>query len=174
MTYSSLDALRLTWRARLQKAFVVLSIATLATGAAGCGGKDSSTGPTTPQSVAGEYLLETIQAKQLPVKIYDGSIGEPGDDDYYDSYVLTIKRGAIDLDDAGNYHLMVDYHLVLDGEAVDDSWDGYGTYEMNGNKIALTRDDGVGGGDGTVRSGQVTIQMTMVDEGADMPYVFRK
>ena len=174
MTHTSLDAPRLTWRARLQKAFAVLTIATLATGAAGCGGKDSSTEPTTPQNVAGEYLLETIQAKSLPVKIYDGPIGEPGDDDYYDSYVLTIKRGAIDLDDAGNYHLMVDYHLVRDGDAVDDSWDGYGTYEINGNKIDLTRDDGVGGGDGTVRSGQVTIQMTMVDEGVDMSYVFRK
>ncbi len=174
MTHTSLDAPRLTWRARVQKAFVVLSIATLATGAAGCGGKDSSTGPTTPQSVAGEYLLETIQTKQVPVKIYDGPIGEPGDDDYYDSYVLTIKRGAIDLDDAGNYHLMVDYHLVRDGDAVDDSWDGYGTYEINGNRIFLTREDGVAGGDGPVRSGQVTIEMNMVDEGDVMPYVFRK
>jgi hypothetical protein len=174
MTHTSHDAPGPTWRARLQKAFAVLTMATLASGAGGCSGKDSSTGPTTPQNVAGEYLLETIQTKSLPVKIYDGPIGEPGEDDYYDSYVLTIKRGAIDLDDAGNYHLMVDYHLVRDGYAVDDSWDGYGTYEINGNKIDLTRDDGVGGGDGTVRSGQVTIQMTMVDEGADMAYVFRK
>ena len=174
MTHTSLDAPRLTWSARIQKAFVVLSIATLATGAAACGGKDSSTEPTTPQNIAGEYLLETIQTKQLPVKIYDGPIGEPGDDDYYDSYILTIKRGAIDLDDAGNFHLMMDYHLVRDGNAQDGSWDGYGTYEINGNKIALIRDDGVDGGDGTVRSGQVSLQMTMVDEGPDMPYVFRK
>ena len=173
MTHTPLDAPRPTWRARLQKAFAVLSIATLATGAAGCGGKDSTTAPTN-ESVAGEYLLETIQAKSLPVKIYDGPIGDPGNNDYYDSYVLTIKRGAIDLDDAGNYHLMVDYHLVRDGNAIDDSWDGYGTYEINGNKIDLTRDDGVAGGDGTLRSGQVTIQMTMVDEGSDMAYVFRK
>jgi hypothetical protein len=174
MTYTSIDAPRMTWRARVQKAFAVLSIATLATSAAACGSKDSSAGPTTPQNVAGEYLLESIQARSLPTKVYDGPIGNPGDDDYYDSYVLTIKRGAIDLDDAGNYHLMMDYHLVRDGDAIDDSWDGYGTYEINGNKILLTRGDGVDGGDGTVRSGQVTIQMTMTDEGPDMPYVFRK
>ena len=155
-------------------AFVVLSIATLVTGAGGCGSKDSSTEPTTPQNVAGEYLLETIQAKSLPVKIYDGPIGDPEDDDYFWSYVVTIKRGAIDLDDAGNYHLMVDYHLIVDGEPEDGSFDGYGTYEVDGNRIALTRDDGVDGGDGSVRSGQVTIQMTMVDEGVVMPYVFRK
>ena len=174
MTYSSLDAPRQTWRARLQKAFAVLSIATLATGAAGCGGKDSSTEPTTPQNIAGEYLLETIQAKQLPVKVYDGPIGEPGDDDYYDSWVLTIKRGAIDLDDAGNYHLMIDYHLVRDGEVIDDSFDGFGSYEINGNRIDLTRQDGESGGDGSVKSGQVTIQMNMVAEGDVVPYVFRK
>ena len=174
MTHTSLGAPRPTWRARLQKALAVLSIATLATGAVGCGSKDSSTAPMTPQNVAGEYLLQTIQAKQLPVKIYDGPIGNPGDYDYFESYVVTIKRGAIDLDDAGNYHLMIDYHLVRDGEVVDDSVDGYGTYQINGNKIFLTREDGVGGGDGPVGSGQVTIEMNMVDEGDVMPYVFRK
>jgi len=173
MSHTSLDAPRPTWRARVQKAFGVLSIAALAIGAAGCGSKDSSTAPTS-RSVAGEYLLETIQAKQLPVTVYDGPIGNPGADDYFQSYVLTVKRGAIDLDDAGNFHLMVDYHLVRDGEVVDDSWDGYGTYEINGNEIVLTRDDGVSAGDGTMRSGQVTIQMTMVDEGPYVPYVFRK
>ena len=173
MTHTSLDASRPTWRARVQKALVVLSIATLATGAAGCGSKDSSTEPTS-RSVAGEYLLETIQTKALPVKIYDGPIGDPGDDDYYWSYVVTIKRGAIDLDDAGNYHLMMDYGLLANGDIEDDSFDGYGTYEINGNRIVLTRDDGDEGGTGTVRNGEVTIQMTMVDEGAVMPYVFRK
>jgi hypothetical protein len=174
MTHTSLDAPRPIWRARVQKALVVLSIATLVTGAAGCGGKDSSTGPTTPQTVAGEYLLETIQAKQLPVKVYDGPVGEPGDYDYYDSWTLTIRRGAIDLDDDGNYHLMIDYHLVRDGEVIDDSFDGYGTFELNGGRIALTRLDGESGGNGTVRSGQVTIQMNMVAEGDVVPYVFRR
>jgi len=174
MTHTSLDATRLTCRARLQNALALVLVASLATGAAGCGSKDSRTAPMTPQNVAGEYLLETIQAKQLPVKIYDGPIGNPGDYDYFESYVVTIKRGAIDLDDAGNYHLMIDYHLVRDGEVVDDSFDGYGTYQINGNKIVLTREDGVGGGDGPVGSGQVTIEMNMVDEGDVMPYVFRK
>ena len=174
MTHTTFDAPRPTWRARAQKTFAVLSIVMLATGAAGCGSKDSSTGPTTPQSVAGEYLLETIQAQSLPVNVYDGPIGEPGDEDYYYSYVLTIKRGAIDLDDAGNFHLMVDYHVVRDGDPEDASYDGYGTYQINGGKIVLTREDGQGGGSGPVRSGQVTIEMHMVDEGDVMPYVFRK
>ena len=97
-----------------------------------------------------------------------------GDDDYFDSWALTIKRGAIDLDDAGNYHLMMDYHLVRDGDAFDDSFDGYGTYEINGNRIELTRGDGESGGNGTVQSGKVTIQMNMVAEGDVVPYVFRK
>ena len=69
---------------------------------------------------------------------------------------------------------MVDYHLVRDGDAIDDSFDGYGTYEINGNNIVLTREDGGGAGDGTVRSGQLSIQISLVDEGRVMPYVFRK
>jgi len=173
MTHTLLDAPRPTWRARVQKAFAVLSIVTLATGAAGCGSKDSSTAPN-PQSIPGEYLLQTIESKSLPVKVYDGPVGQPGDDDYYESWALTIKRGGIDLDDAGNYHLMMDYHLVRDGEVIDDSFDGYGTYQMNGSKIELTRGDGQSGGGGSVRSGQVTIQMNMVAEGDVVPYVFRK
>lgn len=173
MTHTSLDAPRLTWRARVQNAFAVVLVATLATGAAGCSSKDSSTGPTN-LNVAGEYLLETIQTKSVPVKIYDGPIGNPRDGDYYRSFVVTVKRGAIDLDDAGHYHMMVDYRVVADGETTDGSVDGRGSYEINGNRIALTRLDGVDGGAGTVRSGEVMIQMTIVDEGVTMPYVFRQ
>jgi hypothetical protein len=78
MTHTSLGAPRLTWRARVQNAFAVVLLATLAIGAAGCSSKDSSTGPTN-LNVAGEYLLETIQTKSVPVKIYDGPIGNPRD-----------------------------------------------------------------------------------------------
>jgi hypothetical protein len=174
MTHTSLDAPRLTWRARLQNAFAVVLVATLATGAAGCSSStDSSTSPTNG-NVAGEYLLETIQSKSLPVKIYDGPIGNPKDDNYYRSFVVTVKRGAIDLDGAGNYRRMVDYRLIADGEITDGSVEDGGTYEINGDRIVLTRDDGIDGGSGTVLPGELMVRMTIVDTGAPMQYVFRQ
>src|SRR6478609_9233928 len=145
MTHTSLDATRLTCRARLQNALALVLVASLATGAAGCSSTDSSTGPTNGD-VTGEYLLETIKTQQLPVKIYDGPIGNPRNDDYYRSYVVTVKRGAINLDDTGHYRLKFDYRLVADGQITDSSMGAVGTYEINGNRIVLTRYDGVDGG----------------------------
>jgi len=149
-------------------------VTTLATGAAGCSSsKDSTTAPT-EQNIPGAYVLETIQTKLLPVKIFDGPIGNPRNDDYYRSFVVTVKRGQIDLDDEGNYRAAFLYTVVADGEASDGLLVKSGTYMLNGNRIALTTDDGGDAGVGTIRSGQLTIQMTIVDEGKTMPWVFRQ
>ena len=86
----------------------------LAAGAAGCGNKDASTGPTTPTNVAGDYSLGTIQARSLPTKVRDDPIGNPGDDDYYQSYVVTVTAGTVTLEDGGGYEMLVACTAVWD------------------------------------------------------------
>jgi len=174
MTHTSLDAPRLTWRARVRRAFALVMVTTLATGAAGCGsGKDSTTAPT-EQNIPGAYVLETIQTKLLPVNIFDGPIGDPRNNDYYRSFVVTVKAGQIELDDYGNYRAVFLYNVVANGESSDGVLAKSGTYMLNGNRIALTTDEGVDAGVGTIRSGQITISMTIVDEVKAMPWVFRQ
>ena len=73
----------------------MMLVGALAVGAAGCSSsKDSSTGPTNVNP-AGEYDLQTIQTKPLPATVHDGPIGNPGDDDYYESYVVTVSGGTM-------------------------------------------------------------------------------
>ena len=146
-------------------------IAILAAGAAGCSGKDSSTGPTTP-NVAGEYSLETIQARSVPTQVYDGPIGDPEDDNYHDSYVVTVTGGTMTLEADSYYHMLVSYTAVADGEPFSLLLMEFGTYEIDGNRIVLTSDYGDETA-GTVRDGEVTIRMAIAGE-TTMPYVFRK
>ena len=171
MTRTSLRAPRLTWRARVQAGFAMVLAATLATGAAGCSSEDSSTAPTNVNPT-GEYSLETIQAKPLPAKVYDGPIGNPRDDDYYQSYVVTVTGGTLVLDEDGYYHILVGYNTVADDEPFFRIYLETGSYEVDGSRIVLTNDYGESE-TGTVRDGEVTIKMAIGGEPV-MPYVFRK
>ena len=171
MPHASLDAAPLAARARVQTAFAIMLAATLAAGAAGCSGNDSSTGPTTP-NVAGEYSLETIQARSVPTQVYDGPIGDPEDDNYHDSYVVTVTGGTMTLEDDRNYHMLVSYTAVADGEPFSLLLMEFGTYEIDGNRIVLTSDYGDEAA-GTVRDGEVAIRMAIAGE-TTMRYVFRK
>ena len=171
MTHTSSDAPRLTWRSRVGRAFTIIVVTTLATGCSSS--KDSTTAPKA-QDIPGSYVLETIQTKSLPVKIFDGPIGNPRNNDYYRSFVVTVRAGQIDLDNYGNYHATFLYNVVANGEARDGVLAKSGTYMLNGSRIALTTDEGVDAGVGTIRSGQITISMTIVDEGTAMPWVFRQ
>jgi len=171
MTHTSLYATRPTWRARVQTAFAMMMVGALVVGAAGCSGKDSSTGPTTPNLV-GDYLLETIQARSLPATVYDGPIGNPEDDNYHDSYVVTVTGGNVTLEDGGYYNILVSYTAVADGEPWSLLLMETGTYEIDGSRIVLTSDYG-DETTGTLRDGEVAIRMTIAGE-ATMPYVFRK
>ncbi len=151
----------------------MMLIGALAVGGTGCGSKDSSTGPTTPKNVAGEYDLETIQAEALPAMVHDGPIGDPGEDDYYQSYVVTVTGGGMTLEDGGYYHMLVSYTAVWDdGEPYSLFYLETGTYETNGNGIVLTTDYGEEA-ECTVRDGEVTVRMSIAGV-ATMPYVFGK
>jgi len=150
----------------------MMLVGALAVGAAGCSSsKDSSTGPTNVNP-AGEYDLQTIQTKPLPATVHDGPIGNPGDDDYYESYVVTVSGGTMTLQDDGYYHMLVSYTAVWDGEPYYLVYLETGTYETNGSRIALTNDYGEEA-EGTVRDGEVSIRMGIAGTGT-MPYVFGK
>ena len=146
-------------------------LGTLAVGAAGCSGKDSTTGPRTP-NVTGDYLLETIQATSLPATVYDGPIGDSEAGTYHNSYVVTVTGGNVTLEDGGYYNILVSYTAVADGEPWSLLLMETGTYEIDGSRIVLTSEYG-DQTTGTVRDGVITIRMTIAGE-ATMPYVFRK
>lgn len=171
MMHTSLHAPRPTWRARVQTAFAMMLVGALAVGTAGCGTKDSSTGPTSVNP-AGEYDLETIQTKPLPATVHDGPIGNPGDDNYYQSYVVTVSGGTMTLQDDGYYHMLVSYTAVWDGVPYYLVYLETGTYETNGSRIVLTNDYGEEA-EGTVRDSEVSIRMGIAGT-ATMPYVFGK
>lgn len=165
MTPTSLDAPQLIRRTRVQPAVAMLLIASLAIGASGCGSTDSSAGPTNV-NVAGEYLLETIQARSLPAKVYDGPTAN------YRSYVVTVTGATLTLEDDGYYHILVGFNTVADDQPFNRIYLETGSYEVTGSRVVLTNDYGEVA-TGTVQDGEVTIRMAVAGEPV-MPYVFRK
>ena len=149
----------------------MMLVGALAVGATGCGTKDSSTGPTNVNP-AGEYDLETIQTKPLPATVYDGPFGYPGEDGYHQSYVITVTGGGMTLEDGGYYHMLLAYTADMDGEPYSLFLLETGTYEFNGSRIVLTSDYG-DESEGTVRDGEVSVQMTIAGE-KTKPYLFRR
>ena len=146
-------------------------VGAIAIGATGCGSKDSSTGPTNVNP-AGEYDLQTIQTKPLPATVHDGPIGNPEDDDYLESYVVTVTGGTMTLEDNGYYHILIAYSGVMDDEPYSLFFLETGTYETNGSRIVLTSAYG-DEAEGTVRDGEVSIRLGIAGA-ATMPYVFGK
>src|SRR5262245_6669468 len=136
MTLTLLNAPRRIWRARAQTAFAMMFVGALVVGAAGCtSSKDASTGPKNLNPV-GEYDLETIQTEALPAMVHDGPIGDPGDEDYYESYVVTVMGGTMVIEDGGYYHMLVSYTAVWDdGVPYSLFYLETGTYETKGNRI---------------------------------------
>ena len=150
----------------------MMLVGALAVGAAGCSGKDSSTGPTTPTNIAGDYDLQTIQTKPLPATVYDGPFGYPGEDGYHQSYFITVTGGGMTLEDGGYYHLLVAYTADMYGEPYSLFLRETGTYEIDGRRSVLTSDYGDETA-GTLRDGEVAVQMTIAGE-TTKPYVFRR
>ena len=170
MTYSSFGALRPPRPARTRNAITTVLVAALLITATACASKDSSTAPA-PTDVAGNYTLATVQAKTLPVKVYDGPVGD--ENAGYRSYIVTVRGGEIRMDDQGYYVRIMNYHIVADGEPSDGRIVDAGTYEINKGRIVFTKVDGTPGGSGPVRAGEITMSIGIVQGGPTYPYVFR-
>lgn len=163
---------RRTVRGTVAKTIAVLATAVLGLGAAGCGGSDSTTAPD--RSYVGVYALHEVNQAALPVQIYNGSARDDTDGQWYEQFVVTIKTGTLELDGQGRYHTSFDYTLVHDGTPVDRTLEARGTYEVEGNKIHLLRDNGVDRGSGTMQNGAVTLYLTLIGSQSNQAYTYRK
>lgn len=172
MTRFATGARRSILRAILDTITATL-VTIVTTGIIGCGGgKDATTAPTV--TVAGTYVLQKIDQAVLPTEIFNGSATDNTTGKAYDQFIVTVNSGTLELDAQGNYHTMFGYEIVLDGKAENRTLQAQGTYEVNGKQISLTRDNRVDGADGTLESGQVTLELTLMGNTPNKAYVFRK
>jgi len=150
-----------------------LCVAIALGGTAACGGGgDSVTAPKT--DVIGVYQLQAIANTTLPVKVFDGSGTDATTGNWYAQFVVTIKTGTFELDARGNYHSSFDYTLVHDGVSEDRTLVADGSYSITGNNVILRRSDGKDVTEGSIRDGQLTLNMTVMGNTEPKPYVYHK
>lgn len=140
---------------------------------AGCGGGDSSTGPSKP-NVVGTYTLQQIGGAAMPVEIFNGSATDDLTGIWYAEFVVTVKGGTLELTPDGRYRTSFDYTLLHDGVREDRTLVAEGTYEVAGDRLTLLRDNGVDGSDGSVADGSVTVELTLMRNDPTKPFRFRK
>src|SRR4029450_8319328 len=101
MTHTSTGARRSLRRA-IQQSISTTLVAIVTIGIIPSRG-DSATARTTT-SVAGTYVLQTIDHAVLPKEISSGTATDYAPGTLYDQFILTIQRGTLVLDENGHYH----------------------------------------------------------------------
>jgi len=139
-------------------------------GTIACSGSDSSTGPRNDANPVGTFALFQVDQKNIPRVIFRGPFTFPGGDSY-DEFVFTITGGEMILQENGDLHVAIDYKAVADGDEVNGTRSAEGTFEIDGDQIAISSGDG--GVDGTYRNGVITLQLDLVGNGELRTYTFR-
>lgn len=150
-----------------------LCVAVALGGAAACSrGGDAVTAPK--GDVIGVYRLLSIANTALPVKVFDGAATDATTGNWYAQFIVTIKTGTVELDAQGNYHSSFDYTLVHDGVSEDRTLVANGTFSTNGSDVTLRRSDGKDVTTGSIKDGQLTLDMTVMSNTDLKPYAFHK
>jgi hypothetical protein len=138
---------------------------------AACDG-GSSTAPAYNGDPIGVYRLTQIDNRALPVTIYNGPYTDPQSGQRVKSLVATVVDGVVGLAEDGTYQLAVDILINADGDVIPVPLTGFGSYEVQGNKVAFTSDAGATGLKGTL--GNTSIALPYPIRGETRQLVFRK
>jgi hypothetical protein len=158
---------------RIMRATATLLIVTTLAAATGCGGGgDSSTGPSNKNPV-GIYALMQVDSKAIPTEIYHGPYFDASIPHFYEQYIAKVTGGEIILQKGGRFHMAVDGAVTADGKSGTGTFAFDGTYEIDGDQLMLTTDEG-GKGTATLRNGTITSGADLMGDGKQVnALVFR-
>ena len=135
-------------------------------------GGENPTGPGDEHE--GFYELSRIDLEPPPVVIHQGPWYDPADGGtFYNRYVVEITGGEISLDDDGRFTMEFSVAIDGDGETFTRHVAFEGTYEIIGDRIEFTTDDG-GGGFAGISGNEIVMPMDPMGKGVTKNYVFER
>lgn len=161
MTMTLLSAPRRVAR-RIHSGIATLLIAAVV----GCGGGDSSTGPSNADPV-GLYSLRQVGKDAIPAQIFRGELpGIPA------IMTIGITGGELILQDDQTFSMALDLTMSANGQALPRPVNIYGDYEIDGGQLRLV--DGAGNDvEATLRNGVIAVGLDLVGNGTLKQYTFR-
>ena len=132
----------------------------------GCGGGDSSTGPSNADPV-GLYSLRQVGKDAIPAQIFRGQLpGIPA------IMTIGITGGELILQENQTFSMALDLAMSANGQTLPRPVNIYGDYEIEGGQLTLV--DGAGNEvEATLRNGVATVGLDLVGNGVIKQYTFR-
>ena len=142
-------------------AFVVLTSVLIGA----CGGGDSATGPR--ENEGGVYELAVVDDAALPAQVHHGPWLDPTSNPtrFYNLFDCSVTYGGIGLDDeTGRFWLEVILQYVADGVPGVRGIELTGDYEIRGQSLYFTTDQGVEA-EAVLRDGAIYFQIDALSTG---------
>ena len=154
----------------IRRAVTVCAVAALA--AAQACSSDSNTSPRSPD-LRGTYALRTVDGKVLPHVISRSPYFDPVATHFYNSLVVSVTDGGMELDELGNFDAWIELSFVGDGTPLADKRsDVQGTYVIQGGQVLVTIDGQTGVL--PIQNGEIDAPFDLLGKGTTNNYVFRK
>jgi hypothetical protein len=149
-------------RRRIHSGFATLLIAAVV----GCGGGDSSTGPSNADPV-GLYSLRQVGKDAIPAQIFRGQLpGIPA------IMTIGITGGELILQENQTFSMALDLTMSANGQTLPRPVNIYGDYDIEGGQLTMV--DGAGNYvEATLRNGVATVGLDLVGNGVIKQYTFR-
>lgn len=142
--------------------------------AVACGGSDD--GPSAPAgngAIDGNYSLQQVDGRGLPVTIFDDDVET--EDGRVVRLKIAVTNGSLDIDENEEFSGNLAVRVTVQGQSEDESLPLGGEYSRSGNTISFESDDPDGPSfEGTIRDGRLELELDIFGTGDSITYTFKK
>ena len=140
--------------------------------AAACSSSDD--GPSSPNTgLIGNYDLQEVDGDSPPVTIFDDDVQT--EDGRVVRLKIAVTGGSLELDDNEEFSGDLDIRISVPGNSKDESLSISGEYSRSGDEISFESDDAeLGRFEGTIRNGQIEIDLDILGTRNSSTYTFKK
>ena len=165
---------RLITRAVRPRAISALLFGFFIAAATACGGNDD--GPSAPAgdgAIVGNYSLQQVDGRGLPVTIFDDDVET--EDGRVVRLKIAVTRGSLDIDENEEFSGNLSVRLTVQGQSEDESLPLSGEYSRSGNTISFESDDPDGPSfEGRIRDGRLELELDIFGTGESITYTFKR
>ena len=111
-------------------------LATAFLGLAACG-SDAPTSPNSGGKVVGTWVLEAVDDEEPPVAVHRGAYLDPNTGAFFNSYVLRVMSGYMEIRENESFYLALQFKLDADGQIAEGTIGLEGEWDLVDDEVVL-------------------------------------